>query len=262
MTDTLGRILEKKRHSLGKSLLEAEAVTKIRAKSLDALEQGEYGSLPDPAYVKGYIVSYAKFLGLDPAPLVEAYERDIGGAPDKSVRLPEQVVSPRSQTHAIPVQTALAVVAVIAVLVASVWGIGRLISGPQEPPPIPPIPETTTTAGQEGTPTAGPGEPDSDTQTPPVEESVDPGDSAASPDGPFTVRVVIADDGASWLRVTIDDLVAYEGTMAGGQSDEWTAEETAVLRIGRAPAVTVFQDGEPVEIPPGDPPVLELPIEQ
>lgn len=260
-SEPLGAILEKRRHALRKSLIDAEEVTKIRAKHLEALEHGEYDTLPSPAYVKGYIVSYAKYLGLDSGPLLEAYEKEAGLEEPETPHLPDQVVAPRSQAHSIPVRTALAVVAVVALLAVAVWGVGRLVSEPEAPPPIPVAPESAPPAESEVPPEAGPGVPDEESL--PDEEPADVPEEGdvGRPEGPFSVRVVIAEDSASWMRVTIDGLTAYEGTMAGGQTEEWTAEESAVLRIGRAPAVTVYQDGIPVEIPGGDPPVLELPVD-
>ncbi len=255
MSDTLGSMLEKARRSLGRSLTEAEAVTRIRAKRLEALEAGDYDSLPSPAYVRGYIISYAKFLGLDPAPLLEAYAREAGAEEPESPRLPEPVVTPRSQAHQIPFRAAVAVVAIVAVLALTVWGVGRLLSGPEAPPPIPVVPEPTATAEPSTEPTSVPGVDDADDQAPPSGDA----EEQALPSGPFTVRVEIEQGSASWMRVTIDGLVAYEGTLAGGQTQEWTAEESAELRIGRAPAVTVYQDDVEVEIPSGDPPVLVLP---
>ena len=253
MSETLGQTLEKARRGLGKSIADAEADTRIRGKLLQALENGQYESLPSPAYVKGYLISYAKFLELDPAPLIDLYERETGTtSPRPPVRLPEQVVAPRSQSQHIPFKAALVVVAALLVIGAGAWGISRLTDGPEPPPPLPSIPETTSTAGTEPTDTAGsPGVSDPDAEP-------DEPDDPETPGAPFTLRVEIASDSASWLRVTVDGLVAYEGTMAGGQTSEWEVAENASLRIGRPAAVTVLRDGVALEIPSGDPPVLEV----
>jgi hypothetical protein len=39
------------------------------------LERGEYDVLPTPVHVRGFLRNYARFLGLDPEPLVDRYER-------------------------------------------------------------------------------------------------------------------------------------------------------------------------------------------
>ncbi len=255
MGETLGAILSKARRDLGKSLIDAEAATRIRARHLDALEKGDYETLPSPAYVKGYIISYAKFLMIDPEPLVELYENETGTAPREPMSLPDQVIVPRSQSHQLPMRTALAIVGVLAVLTLTIWGIGRLLSGPEPTPPIPAIPDESTTPGAAEIATAVPGIEDPSQETSP-DASED--EAADLPVSSFTLQVRIAADGASWLRVTVDGLTAYEGTMTGGQSKEWEVTEEASIRIGRPSAVTVTRDGETVEIPSGDPPTLVL----
>lgn len=248
MSEKLGHILESRRRTLGRTLAEAEADTKIRARLLAALEKGEYESLPSPAYVRGYVISYAKFLGLDSAPLVELYEKESGHLrAAEPVRLPEQVVPPRGHGQHLPLRTALIVLAVLVTLGGVIWGVSAVLSGPEEPPPIPTVPETTSTP-EPGEETSVPGE----TEEPGAAE-----EEPAVPE-PFTLRVSIAGDSASWLRVTVDGLVAYEGTMAGGQSEEWEVTEEASVRIGRPTAVTVYRDDVEQDIPEGDPPTLVL----
>jgi cytoskeleton protein RodZ len=253
VSDTLGHTLEKTRHSLGRSLSEAEADTRIRVRLLEALENGNYEALPSPAYVKGYIISYAKFLGLDPEPLIALYEAETGRpVRTEPVRLPEQVVTPRGHVQHLPLRTGLLVLGALILIVVAVWGVSRALEGPEAPPPIPSIPEETGTAEP-----AVPG-----TTAPGVEEAETDAEEDTAAPAPFTLRVVIASDGASWLRITVDGLIAYEGTMAGGQTEEWEVAEAASLRIGRPAAVTVYRDGEQVEIPPGDPPTLELSVDE
>src|ERR1700694_619406 len=50
---------------------EIEAQTKIRAKYLRALENEEWGLLPGPTFVKSFLRTYAKALGLDGKARVE-----------------------------------------------------------------------------------------------------------------------------------------------------------------------------------------------
>ena len=66
----LGDTLRERRMSLGISLETAENDTKIRGRLLKALEDGEYARLPNPGYVRGYVSSYARYLELDPVPLL------------------------------------------------------------------------------------------------------------------------------------------------------------------------------------------------
>lgn len=65
--------LKAKREARGISLEEAARLTKIDLKYLEALEKGEFDKLPDPIYVKGYIRTYARELGIDAIPLLRYY---------------------------------------------------------------------------------------------------------------------------------------------------------------------------------------------
>jgi cytoskeletal protein RodZ len=252
----IGEILASERRRLGKTLYDVEAATKIRTARLDALEKEDWDRLPDPAYVKGYIIAYAKFLELDPRPLVEQFRKETGERTASEQVIPrEQVVAPRQQINMLPWRTALIIVAALAVIVLVIWGIGRLIAGPEEPLPIPNSPETTETA-QPSVDETPPGV--TATQTVPggtVEETTVPTGQ------PFTVRIEVDAGTASWLRITVDDLKAYEGIVTGPVTKEYDVTDTAIIRIGKVTAVTVYRDGEEVEMPAGEIPEITLTAE-
>lgn len=72
--DELGNILREAREAKGLTLSEVQDQTRISAKFLSAMENGEYSLLPTPVHVRGYLRNYARFLNLDPNPLLERYE--------------------------------------------------------------------------------------------------------------------------------------------------------------------------------------------
>ncbi len=61
----IGPNLEQARKDRGLSLEEAEHATKIRKRYLDGLERDDYGVLPDGVYARGFLKTYANYLGLD-----------------------------------------------------------------------------------------------------------------------------------------------------------------------------------------------------
>lgn len=73
---SLGSILRTAREARGIDLARAQRDTRIRLGHLLALENGDYGSLPEPVYVRGFIRLYADYLGLDSAPLIDRYGRE------------------------------------------------------------------------------------------------------------------------------------------------------------------------------------------
>lgn len=71
--DELGHILREARETKGLTLEEAQEVTRINATYLEAMETGEYSVLPTPVHARGFLRNYARFLELDPQPLLERY---------------------------------------------------------------------------------------------------------------------------------------------------------------------------------------------
>lgn len=70
----LGHILREARETKGLTLAEVESDIRINSRFLEALENGDYAILPTPVHVRGFLRNYARFLGLDPKPLLDRYE--------------------------------------------------------------------------------------------------------------------------------------------------------------------------------------------
>jgi len=77
-TLTLGERLKKIRLERRLSLADVSKSTKIQMKYLAFLEDGEYSKLPADVYVKGFLKSYANYLGLSETVLIKQYLREKG----------------------------------------------------------------------------------------------------------------------------------------------------------------------------------------
>ena len=64
-TLTLGEKLKKIRSERRIGLTDISRFTKIQLKYLEDIEEGRYEKLPSDVYVKGFLKSYAKFLGVN-----------------------------------------------------------------------------------------------------------------------------------------------------------------------------------------------------
>ena len=235
----LGDTLRERRLALGIGLDQAEADTKIRSRLLQALEEGEYSRLPNPGYVRGYVSSYARYLELDPIPLLAMYRAETGVGRFHEINLPDETaVEPRHAQHELPWRVAIIVLLVVGVLSLGVWVALRVARGPQKPVPVP----TTPSQASSGTAApGGPGVPQTAVNT-----------------QPFTVKVTVSTNGASSLKVTVDGATAYNGTLTAGQSEEFQVTGSAVLVIGKPSAVTVTRDGKKVTLPKKTPATLTL----
>jgi cytoskeletal protein RodZ len=77
-TLTLGEKLRKLRSEKRIALNEVSRITKIQAAYLEYLEEGMYEKLPADVYVKGFLRSYADFLGINEQILIKLYEKEKG----------------------------------------------------------------------------------------------------------------------------------------------------------------------------------------
>ena len=63
----IGTTLREARVRRKLTLQQVEEDTKIRVKYIQAMENEDFDVMPAPAYVKGFLQTYATYLGLDPA---------------------------------------------------------------------------------------------------------------------------------------------------------------------------------------------------
>src|SRR5512138_2569374 len=78
-SEALGNELREARQQRDLTLDQAEKQTRIRAKYLEALEQGNYTVLPTPVQTRGFLRNYARFLGLDGDLMVAQYDAALQG---------------------------------------------------------------------------------------------------------------------------------------------------------------------------------------
>lgn len=124
METGIGATLREARNRRKVDLSEVEAAIKIRIRYLQAMENEEWDALPGGAYTRGFIRTYAFYLGLDGERLADDYRRDtapIGG--EKAPKRVEPVpMGSRGDGPRVPGRVLVAVVVVG--LIAVVIGIG------------------------------------------------------------------------------------------------------------------------------------------
>lgn len=133
---SVGETLRRARLAREITLEDAERVTRIHRKYLLALEQEDYGILPAPVYARGFLRSYASYLGLDPAELLPFFP--VGEVDEPKLKPLPDVKQPR--TWSLGGLVAVAVVGLLIGLVVLLYSVGREGGGssilPQEGPAI------------------------------------------------------------------------------------------------------------------------------
>ena len=211
----IGNSLREARLRQGLDLPRIEEQTKIRGKYLRALEEERFEVLPGDTYVKGFLRTYADYLGLEGQLYLDEYNSRFTTAEEVPVA---QSTTPKRRGR--PVESNFVVVAlagIVAVTVLVVVGLREAGSDPQNEPPIVPATtgQTTTESTATGT-TAGP--------------------STAAQAPVRRARLVItAVRGDCWMQVRaggVNGKLLFEGTVEEGQTQRFVKYKRLWLELG------------------------------
>jgi cytoskeleton protein RodZ len=236
---SLGEMLRQARLDRGASLADAEHETRIRRKYLEALESEDYGSLPATVYTRGFVRTYARFLGLDQERALDLY------APGRAreERLVLRPATPQltaGRTVSMRVFTALAGAILASLLLVYLWtqynsfvdSLGQA---------------ERSAAGRAVVPTpvakpAGEPSPASVTATT-VPTAVNVAAPAAVPERGVVLEVRVTE--RTWMEVWIDGVSQLQTTLPAGSVRSFTANQSIRMRVGNAGVVQVTVNGEP-----------------
>lgn len=117
----LGETLRRARTAKGITIEDAERVTRIPRKYLEALELENFGILPAPVYARGFLRSYASYLGLEPKELLPFFP--VGHVDEPALDPLPEMGEPR--TWNMNGIVAMAVVGALILLVIALYAFGR-----------------------------------------------------------------------------------------------------------------------------------------
>ena len=248
----IGPILEKKRLEKGLSLKEVEQATKIRTRYLEGLEREDPTVLPDPVYARGFLKTYANFLGLDGERLSRELkdrrsprrERQLNQEVPGTSDFDRPLITPggvgeaerRRVSGATIISVALAVL-VLAAVIGTLYYVGSRSSGSgAEDTPDEPAVEQEDPADP-----SQKGEPATETTTSTPGGATGEREDDAAETVPVTVRVVGAPAG---LTVSVDGAVALDQFAQPGFSQTFEAQYSVTVSTANAGAVEIEVDGE------------------
>src|SRR4029453_19373881 len=130
VSSQLGETLRRARLSKNVTFEDAERVTRIRREYLEALEHEDFNKLPAPVYARGFLRSYAGYLGLDPGELMPFFP--VGHVEEPQLDPLPEVGEPR--TWNMSGVLAVGVVGFLILLVVALYSVGREGTSPALPP--------------------------------------------------------------------------------------------------------------------------------
>lgn len=251
----IGEILKNQRERLGFSIANVESQTYIPGRYLQAIEDGSLEELPSTVQGKGMVKNYAQFLGLDPEPLLLSYadvlqDRLMESRDDLDPRTQPAFKASFRRLLASP--TILWVGVVLLISVVSIWS-GWLIFGNRDPgtDSTPTIPGVAAILLPTSTNTSLPDEIDStpgdigiDISSTPGSNDIDNENQLPTPTSVITgnekvlVQLIIIQ--RSWVRVTVDNIIAFEGRLVPGSVKLFGGELSIEVLTGNAGGVEVI----------------------
>ena len=254
---TVGRYLRQEREKKGVSLDSVAKVTKITRENLEALERDDFQAISATVFVRGFLRSYANYLGLDPKELVNRYDSETDLV--KIARAKEIPQSPKAEN---PVMKYLVFLCILLAAVAFSFYYFQKSSPP--PSPLPPsaavapapTPVTPTPAPVFQPPppeAATPAEKDVPKALPPEKEKKPaeklPASAAAQPDKDAAkerrhVLKAVAGE-KTWMRILTDDQQAFDVLLQPKETATWTARRRFEVTVGNAGGVELSLNGVP-----------------
>lgn len=235
-----GEQLRSAREGRGMSLDEAARQTCIGISYLEALEAGRYGELPNPAYVKGIIRSYARVLGIPPEPLVARYTQ--GAEPD-------ELDNERSGGGGVPQgKRSWLLLMIIGVVIIAGYMLAQRDTGQVLPPAPAGQAVSSVLPGQGGLPQrASPVRsvppPEVPANQPQREEAVTESVPAPAPGNAVLKARIISE---CQLTMTVDDMPSQQYELKPGDVVEWIGERHFVLELTDAGAIETELNGRPL----------------
>ena len=218
----IGSSLRDAREHRNLELAQVERDTRIRARYLKALEDERFDIIPGAAYAKGFLRTYADYLGLDAQGFVDEYNTQFAPAEAPEAAPPVRVRRPRRLLGARLVAIPLAVAVGLFIWRLTSGGGGHHHAAFS---PAPPHVRVSTTA---------------------------PAHRPATPQLPTTARIaIVAARGSCWLSVRLGSETGrrvYERTLGQGQTAHF-AGTRLWIRLGAPWNVDATLNGKPAQLP-------------
>jgi hypothetical protein len=224
----IGASLREARTRRGLSRADVQKAIRIRDRYLGALEDEEWSLLPGEAYTKGFLRTYAEFLGLDGTLYVDEFNRRYSRHEEQPF-VPEALAPIRSRSVGL-----LRPLVAIGTIVAVVAGVAAWQLGGSSSPPT----KRSSQGSLRVSAINPPGTKHTGGHTKP----------AARPAARPTHAVLTATRGPVWLLVRSDGAtgaVVYQGVLQQGQTLPLTLAPRVWLRVGAPWNLDVTVAGRP-----------------
>ncbi len=282
----LGNRLKAARVAKGFEISEMTEITRLRPRYLEALERGDWESLPSPALTQGFVSTYARALGMDTTGLMQRYRDALPVTESPLFTMVPEVPEKRITPFAGVVCLLVVGLVITGYMLWRTWDApapSPLVDPPvaaiekEQPPPvvaardvipgrpdktvideIPEKPVPVIPEPIEITPEPAEEEMAETTEPVPVEPAVESDAPAVGPPEPEPARAPEESEKIvpftlkasikerTWIRITVDGGEPREYVFSPGREPEWQAQKSFDLLIGNAGGLDLKLNGEEI----------------
>lgn len=227
--------------------------TKIRSDFLMRMESDEFDFLA-PAYVRGFLRTYARYLRVDPEPLIGEFDRRFGGRVDTAQIIAQQRRS-KSRRRGLREPRRVNSWVLAAVFAAGFLVLLFVIGFMQEDR----RPQRNPIAVNEESPSPRPSPPPEETESPEPEQTPQEDPTLALADG---IELELTVTEPCWTQIYTDGnpTPIFTGTMQPGDVERFTADKRMQVVLGFPKGVTLTVNGRELGSPGGVSPItVQLP---
>ncbi len=255
-----GKTLRAAREAKSLTVSDIAHALKFSPRQIEALEADDFSALPGVTFIRGAVRSYAKFLKLDPAPLLAMLDAIAPPAPP-DVRAPQNMgtaMSDRSPRQGLPL-IAASVFLILAAIVIGVWHLfdrsqpAVAVSDSQVQAASETVQPLTPPEIKIEQPAAvAPGAPPASSPNPAVATTPAPPQPPAPAGPPPGVRQLVFSFGdKSWVEVKdARQRIIFTGEQPAGSRQTISGKAPFQIVIGNAAKVELFDGQRQVDLKP------------
>ena len=230
MEESIGVKLEMERELKGLSVADVSKDTKISSKYIIAMENETFDEIPGEAYVRAFLRSYSKYLGIDPEEIIQKYEYN------RLIRSNEQLpetLEEKKKSKVAPISIGVIIVAVLVFLVWFLLDFYPLEEKTKNTKPLLSSAESTS-----------------------EQKDISSDKSFRKPDGKIDfkdsfVYLVANAREKVWIKVSVDGKPVEPASgviLEKGDVKTWRAREKFEVDTGNAGGLEIEFDGRPVGV--------------
>jgi len=218
----LGMYLKSIREKRRIPLIQIAQELKTKPETVKAIEANEFSKLPASTYAKGFLRTYAKYLELDPDPIIAAYNENYQKTAKQVLVLKGKEIPAINISKTKFILWSFIGILAIALLLSSIMLISHLLK-----------------AGHKN---------HKEAKVQAVPKAVIPKSTVLHLNTPLKAPLLLSirAENSVWLRGFCDGKLIFEGILHKGEKKEWKAKKELKLRIGDPASLYLIINGNKI----------------